>query len=41
MPPYNRCLYVKTFLNIVKKYDLELTLSEKNKINIIEKKECN
>jgi len=40
MPPYNRCLYVKTFIKIVNKYELKFDLNEKNKINEIEKKEC-
>lgn len=40
MPPYNRCLYIKTFISIVNKYKLNFTINEKNKINELLKKEC-
>jgi hypothetical protein len=40
MPPFNRCLYIKTFTNIVSKYKLVLSLNEKNNFDNIEKKEC-
>lgn len=40
MPPYNRCLYIKTFINIVNKYKLNFTEKEKNDIDLLQKKEC-
>lgn len=40
LPPYNRCLYIKTFIAIVHKYDLKFTEIEKTKIDSIQKKEC-
>jgi hypothetical protein len=40
MPSYNRCLYIKTFTNIVSKYKLTLSSLEKNNFNNIQKKEC-
>lgn len=40
LPPHNRCLYIKVFIEIVNKHKLEFTLEEKSKIDELQKKEC-
>jgi hypothetical protein len=40
LPPHNRCLYIKIFIEIVDKHKLEFNLDEKNKIEELQKKEC-
>lgn len=40
LPPHNRCLYIKVFIEIVNKHKLEFNSEEKNKIEEIQKKEC-
>ena len=40
MPATNRCLYILTFISIVKKYNLQFTETELSKVNQIQKKEC-
>ena len=40
MPAESRCLYVVTFMAIVRKYNLQFTEAEFTKVNEIQKKEC-
>jgi len=40
MPPFNKCLYITSFIKIINKYQLKISDIENNSYNNILKKEC-